>query len=201
MKRLKYDESGQMHTLEGIMSAGIMIMVMVFVVQGTSLTPLSSSSTNQHVQLELMNLGQDLLTTLDYNAGTNSISPLKKSILSWNGMEYVWDGSRYVDVASKSVIMNNDLTQTLNFALNGWGIAYDVEVIYIDFRGNVTSKKMIWNGNPSENSISVSKVVAIHNSDISRYNTKFGEQTGIPDLDTTTDFYNLLDVKLTLWRM
>lgn len=201
MKRLKYDESGQMHTLEGIMSAGIMIMVMVFVVQGTSLTPLSSSSTNQHVQLELMNLGQDLLTTLDYNAGTNSISPLKKSILSWNGMEYVWDGSRYVDVASKSVIMNNDLTQTLNFALNGWGTAYDVEVIYIDFRGNVTSKKMIWNGNPSENSISVSKVVAIHNSDISRYNTKFGEQTGIPDLDTTTDFYNLLDVKLTLWRM
>lgn len=200
---MRKDDSGQMHTLEGIMGAIVMIMVMVFVVQGTSITPLSSSSTNQHVQLELLNMGQDILTTLDYTDNPNAKSDLKKSIVTWNGMEYVWDGKRYVDVVKEdgsTVILDNELTRTLNFTLNSWGIAHNIEITYIDPYGNATSKKIIWNGNPSDNSISTSKVIALHNTDLAA-SPNFGIMTGIRDVDPSTDFYNLIDIKLTLWRM
>lgn len=193
------DDKGQMHTLEGAMASIIMLVVVVFVVQGTTLTPLSSSSTNQHVQLELENFGSDLLSSLDYTKNPLSNSSLKNSILAWNGLEYVWDGSRYVDVENYDTTMDTDLTKALNFTLNRWGVAYNIEIVYVDNNG-MTTKAMIWNGNPSDNSICVSKMIALHDVDIIG-RPQFKSGTMIPDLDPESDFYNLVDVRLTLWRM
>jgi hypothetical protein len=208
MRNLRQNNKGQMHTVEGLIAAIIMILVLVLVVKSTAITPLSSSSTNKHVQLELMNMGEDVLTSLDYDTTSltgTSMSPLKESILIWNGNQFVLsNGATYTGTyVSDNTINNNPLAKALLFAFNGYGVAYDVEVVYIDANGNAISKKMIWNGDPSDNAVTVSKTIALHSSEIGIVNPDFIDQTGIPSAGSTTasDLYNLVDVKLTLWRM
>jgi hypothetical protein len=204
MRKFRRSDKGQMYTIEGVMAALIMMLVLVLVVKGTAITPLSSSSTNEHVQVELADMGSDLLTSLDYNVvNPAGDSPLKYSILSWNGDQFVWNSTCYKDASNDIIIMNestNDLAHALNYTFNRYGIAYDVEIIYLDNNGAAIAKSMIWNGNPSDNSVSVSKIIALHNSD-SNLAPNFFINTGIPDLDNSTDFYNLLNIRLTLWRM
>ncbi len=50
---LKNDSFGQIHTLEAVTATMIMVSVIVFTVQATSLTPLTSSTANAHSQLPL----------------------------------------------------------------------------------------------------------------------------------------------------
>lgn len=204
MRKFRRSDIGQMHTIEGLMAAIIMMLVLVLVVKGTAITPLTSSSTNEHVQVELADMGSDLLTSLDYNvANPAGASPLKYSILGWNGDQFVWNSTCFKDINNNIIILDestNSLAHALNFTFNRYGIAYDVEVIYLDDNGTAVVKKMIWNGDPSDNSVTVSKIIALHNSD-STTAPNFFINTGIPDLDNSTDFYNLLNVRLTLWRM
>ncbi|NOR48135.1 MAG: hypothetical protein GQ533_08855, partial [Methanosarcinaceae archaeon] len=47
------DQLAQMHTLEAVMASTIMVMVIVFAVQATSLTPLTSSTANAHIEAQL----------------------------------------------------------------------------------------------------------------------------------------------------
>lgn len=218
MSGFRRNDKGQMHTVEGMMAAVIMILVLVVVVKSTAITPLSSSSTNKHVQLELMNMGNDLLTSLDYDTtlGGMSTSPLKKSILDWDGSQFVLaDGVTYQGTyAPTDVSLNgNQLAKALYFTFHQYGVAYNVEIFYMDDHGNVIPASnnqyvsdhpsMIWNGDPSDNAVTVSKVLAIHNTEISTYATNFYANTGIPAVAPTSssDLYNLVIVKLTLWRM
>jgi len=55
---------------------------------------------------------------------------------------------------------------------------------------------MIYNGEPSNNAVIVSRKIALHDGDINqtRYNP-------ITDIDPSSNLYNLVDVKLVLWRM
>jgi hypothetical protein len=214
MRGFRLGDKGQMHTVEGLIAAVIMILVLVLVVKSTAITPLSSSSTNKHVQLELMNMGNDVLTSLDYDVGATGTSPLKYSILDWDGSQFVLsDGKKYIgtyDISDHS-LDNNQLAQALYFAFNKYGVAYNVEIFYLDSDGKVVPASnnnyvsdhpsMIWNGDPSDNSVTVSKVIAIHNGDIG--SIQFYDHTHIPPIapTTTTDLYNLIIVKLTLWRM
>lgn len=192
------NDRGQMHTVEGIIAALVMLLVLVLVVKGTAISPLSSSTTNKQVQLELMNMGNDLLTSLDYTANPNDLSSLKVSVLDWNGTAYVWTGQAFKDLNGTDTI-DNELTRALNYTFNRFGVAYNVEIIYLDKNHNAGKHIMIWNGDPSDNSITISRVIAIYDEDVSAYPAFY--QTGIPDIDPNTDFYNLVYVRLTLWRM
>jgi hypothetical protein len=152
-----------------------------------------------------MNMGNDLLTSLDYDVSLSGIgtSPLKQSILSWDGNQFVLaDGQTYKGtiVTADTSLNANPLAKKLLFAFNQYGVAYDIEIVYIDRDGNAISKKMIWNGDPSDNSVTVSKTIALHNGEVG---ANFEANTGIPPIGSTTatDLYNLVDVKITLWRM
>jgi hypothetical protein len=46
----------------------------------------------------------------------------------------------------------------------------------------------------------VSRKVVLSNNDLANPSS-FENRTSIPDMDNTTDFYNIVDVKLTMWRM
>jgi hypothetical protein len=211
------DDKGQMHTIEGLMASMIMLLVLVLVINNTAVTPLSSSTTNKHVQLELMNMGEDMLASLDYNPysldehNTRLNSPLKESILEWNGSQFVWDGKYFksitIDLSLPSTDINNSpLAQALYYTFSQYGIAYDVEIVYLDNRNNAIAKKMIWNGDPSDNSVTVSRMVTIHNDDqmnIAGNNIQPNIFYAIPDADPNypDGFYNIVYVRLTLWRM
>ncbi len=192
-----------MHTIEGLLAAMVMIVVLIFIIKSTAVTPLSSSTTNKHVQLELMNMGNDLLASLDYNKDTDAYgiaSPLNYAILGWNGDRYVWDGKQFKDIDDPitPTPLDATFTQALNLTFSQHGIAYDVEVVYLNNSTSVVARKMIWNGDPSDNSVTVSRMVVIHDDDMAG---AAPIREVIPDADESTYFYNVVDVRLTLWRM
>ena len=189
------DNKAQMHTLEGVAAATIMLLVIVYSIDATSMTPLTSSTANVHVETELQVLGQDILGSLDYaEPGYNS--NLKNDVLGWNGKEYIWNGSKYMEKGNASypqTNLTNNLTNYLNSTLITQGIAHSVELTYLTNNGaSLFTQRMIYNGNPSDNAVIVSRKIVLHNSDNPNIFT---------DIDPSTDLYNVVDVKLILWRM
>lgn len=194
-----FDERGQMYTLEGVAAATIMLLVIVYAIDATSMTPLTSSTANVHVETELQVLGQDILGALDYTESGHN-SKLKNDVMVWNGKEYTWNGTKYMEKGNASYSQNNltnNLTNYLNPTLIAHGIAHNVELTFFTYNETyLYTQRMIYNGNPSDNAVIVSRKIVLHNSDSSGNNNIL-----LTDIDPSTDFYNIIDVKLVLWRM
>ncbi len=193
------DQLAQMHTLEAIMAATIMVMVIVFAVQATSLTPLTSSTANAHIEAQLQTIGQDILSALDYSQYDQN-SDLKKDILNWNGDEYAWNSVSYKSRANASNSLNSSMEDIFTYILVPRGIAHNVQFTHTSDTGRFSSIFYIYDGDPSDNAVIVSRKVLLSNPDIGNTST-FQTNTGIIDIDDTTDLYNIIDVKLILWRM
>ncbi len=189
----------QLNTLEGIIAATLMIGVLIFAVQATSLTPLTSSTANAHVEAQLSAAGQDIITALDHSSYKQD-SNLKKNILAWNGNEYVWNSTQYISITNASETLEGPVKDMLEFVVVENGIAHNIEYTFSNLDGGTLTVPYIYNGDPSDNAIIVSRKVLISNTDLTNATT-FKINTGIPDVDITTDYYNIIDVKLTLWRM
>ncbi len=198
-----FDDNAQLHTLEGVAASILLIGVIIYAIDATSMTPLTSSTSNAHVESELAALGQDILNTLDYTEpGYNS--KLKNDIIKWDGRVYLWNGTRYVensDPAYPQNILINNLTDALNSNLISQGIAHKVELTYIRRINNNTvpseSAQWIYAGVPSSNAVIVSRKIVLQSSDISVLS--FANYT-IKRMDPMTDPFNIIDVKLVLWR-
>lgn len=187
-KAILKDNIAQMYTLEGAATAIMMILLIVFIVQASPLTPLTSSASHQQVESQIETSGNDLLVVLDYVPEGDTYSPLKSALVDWTGVEFNGQSSTYPDSVS-------DLTFVLNRALLADGTAYNLVVAYLDDNEEWDSRAMLWNGRPSDNAVLVSRKVVIHDEDA------IGSASFIPDLSTNSSFYNILDVRLTLWRM
>ena len=209
---LMKDDCGQLHTIEGLAAAFILIVVLAVVVQTTSVTPLSTSFTNQHVKLELQNMGNDVLTTLDQSkvvstGNLSSPSLLKKSIVDWGVYTYydafTWNNTTYVSASNASnPQLHTPLSEALTFAFANSGVAFNVEVSYPDGNGYLRMSKMIWNGDPSENSVTVSRLLVLHDGDSEIPDgTMYDDYHILPDISMSTKLHNTADVKLTLWVM
>ncbi|MCZ7404739.1 MAG: hypothetical protein O8C67_07390 [Candidatus Methanoperedens sp.] len=189
-----FDDKAKMHTLEGVAAA----LVIVYAIDATSMTPLTSSTANVHVETELQVLGQDILGALDYaEPGYNSM--LKNDVLGWNGKEYTWNGTKYMEKGNASYPQNNltnNLTNILNATLITQGIAHNVELTFLVNNGtSYSTQRIIYNGDPSENAVIVSRKIVLQNSDT------INSVNPIKDIDPSTNLYNIVDVKLILWRM
>jgi hypothetical protein len=192
-------------TVEGIISAFILIFVLVVIVQSTSVTPLSSSFTNQHIKLELQNMGNDILSTLDetprYNTDDPSIqSLLKQSVVQWartdNYGMFLWNNTALISAVDNTTFMTSTpLTDALEFSLISKGTAYNLEVRYSDTSLNLHTNKIIWNGDPSEDSVIASRYIVLNDRDFNY------EDSTIPDISPSTDLHNTIEVRLTLWVM
>ena len=199
-KGLVCNRSAQMHTLEAITAVLIMITIVVFAVQATSLTPLTSSTANAHVEAQLQMIGQDMLNAADHSQYDRD-SKLKIDILKWSGEEYSWDGGTYRSIQNQSdTLSNSTIADMLEYIAVRRGIAHNLDLAYVSEEGRLTTSTYINNGDPSDNAITVSRKVLVSNSDLAN-STLFGSRTGIDDMDESTDFYNIVDVKLTMWRM
>ena len=197
---LKSDSLGQMHTLEAVTATMIMVSVIVFTVQATSLTPLTSSTANAHIEAQMQTMGQDMLNVLDH-ASSGDTSPIRQDIISWNGEEFSWNGTAYCSVTTNGyTLLNSSTAGVLKEIAVPRGIAHNVLFRYIDNSGLPQGTAYIYNGDPSDNAVSISRKVLLSNHDISDP-VAFLANTGIPDADSSSDFYNIIDVRLTLWRM
>lgn len=194
------DISAQMHTLEAVTAAMIMVGIIIFTVQATSLTPLTSSTANAHIEAQLQTMGQDMLNALSHSSYGQD-SDLKEDIKNWEGHEYVWNGSTYQMLDSEGVILqNSSLADVLEMYIVPRGIAHNVHFGWVDEDGILRERRYIYNGDPSDNAVIISKKVLLSDTDTGN-TSMFYSNTSIPDADSSTDFYNIIDVRMTLWRM
>jgi hypothetical protein len=197
---IRTSTSAQMHTLEAIIAAMIMVGIIIFAVQATSLTPLTSSTANAHIEAQLQSMGQDMLNTLSYSSYGED-SQLKEDIENWDGNEYVWNGSAYQIFDSENeTLQNSSLADVLLMVAVPRGIAHNVHFGWVDENGILRDRRYIYNGEPSDNAVIISKKILLSDNDVGNTST-FYANTSIPDADSVTDFYNIVDVRMTLWRM
>ncbi len=189
-----FDEKAQLHTLEGVAASVILLLVIIYAIDATSMTPLTASTSSTHVEYELQTLGEDILNTLDYSEPGYS-SKLKNDIARWDGKEHIWTGSDYKEKGG-TVLLNNNLTEILKKTLVKRGIAYNVELTFLDNSTLILDTlNMIYNGDPSNNAVIVSRKIVLQDTDmVSPYNP-------IGDIDLPTNLHSIVDVKLVMWRM
>jgi hypothetical protein len=209
------DEKAQLHTLEAMAAATMLLLVIIYAIDATSMTPLTSSTANVHVETELQLLGQDILSSLDY-AEPGYSSELKNFIASWNGEQYIWNGKNYIYPQNNCTLSpdNTSIVDILNKTLVTKGIAHNIELTFLETQDNSTglkSKLLIYNGEPSNNAVIISRKIVLQGIDID-LNSNENEDCGsdddnpnstrpIKDIDPSTNLYNIVDVKLILWRM
>ncbi|MCX9083884.1 MAG: hypothetical protein OIN87_03680 [Candidatus Methanoperedens sp.] len=182
-------EKGQLYTMEAVASALLLVLVVIFILKAAPMTPNSSFSSTQQSESALITRGHDLLTVLDYIPEDGMNSELKDAIASWNGVQY--SGQSPLP-AGPTNITANDLKEVLGDA----GIVYNLEVYYNTSTG-ISLKPILWNGKPSDNAVIVSRSIVFYDDDLN-WDHKLIITENDPGI---TDIWNIVEVRLTLWRM
>ena len=205
------EDNAQLYTVEGIVASILMLMVVIFVVRGAPLTSNTASSSHKNVESQLETIGQDLLTILDFKPEDSLNSPLKQSIVDWKGGTF--NGQEGAIIPESLNITANALKEALVPA----GIAYNLELRYFtplnvsencdSVKGIVSTPKILWNGEPSDNAVIVSKELILHDGDTitaSSIVCDVDSNTSTTDFlnnSLNTQYYNNVNVRLTLWRV
>ncbi|TSD09824.1 hypothetical protein DP107_14320 [Haloglomus irregulare] len=167
------DDRGQAHTLEGVIAAILLLSSLTFALQVTAVTPLSASTSSQHIENQQQSVAEGALTVTAEN------DDLKDAVLYWNESgENFHDATRGFYVSGPPP---NEFGETLSMAYSGRGIAYNVYVSYQTTTGSWVDQSMLYRGRPSDNAISASRTVTIYDDDC------------LVDADNTTDTGSCLD--------
>lgn len=196
-------DRAQAHTLEGVIAGILLLSSLTFALQVTAVTPLSASTSSQHIENQQQSIAEGVLTVTAENGD------LKDAVLFWN------DTSQQFHDASRGFYVNgpppNEFGETLSMAYGGRGIAYNVYVSYQTTTGNWVDQPMLYRGRPSDNAVSASRTVTLYESDC--LVDENAEPTGncLSDSNVADNFYandvsgsgvfNVVRVEVVVWRM
>jgi len=197
-------DRGQAHTLEAVIGALLLLTSVLFALQSTAVTPLSASTSSQHIENQQQERAQGLLAAAAEN-GT-----LKPAVLYYNEAGERFHGADGDRGEYTGTRPNVTFAQMLNRTFTSQGIAYNVRFEYQTSNGTGTStQQFIYNGVPSDNAVSASWTTVLDDSD--RLYTAQVEPTGPRIGDSSTDFYipnaydsdlyNVVRVEVVVWRV
>ena len=191
---------GQMYTLEAVITAVLLVSSLVFALQVTAVTPLSASTSNQHIENQQRASASGVLTAAQ-EAGA-----LKDAVLFWNDSD---SAERYHDAGQREYYTSdyppNEFGNITERAFAGRGLAVNVLV----YPGDGTdATRLVYRGEPSDNAVSASRTVTIYDDDDL---TAPGTTTTAADADSFDEavpedssgnsVYNVVRVEVTVWRM
>ncbi len=188
-------QKGQTFTLEAAIALIIISLILLFVVFAVPLTPLTSSAANVMVENKLELLASDILNVACYKTIGETYSPMKQALLYWDG-ETMY-GSIY------DYEWSSNLKTLFDSTFGKEGIAYNIDIGYFTYDSTndtviYNTIHFVWNGYPSDNSVTVTKIITLYDSDPANQGIKVltynidGDQSNL---------YNIIEVKLTVWRM
>lgn len=198
---------GQVHTLEGVVAALLMLAGLVFALQTTAVTPLSASTASQHIENQHQTQAEGLL------AASAKKGALKPAVLFWNeSADAFHDAPRgyYVNEGPP-----NRFGGLLEETFGAASVAFNVYVTYQRPDGTQIRQRMVFGGVPSDNAIRTTRVVALYDGD-HLYDPN-GKGAAVRDPATTVNttghfyapdvtpgsggLYNLVRVEVVVWRM
>lgn len=195
-------DRGQAHTVEAFIAALLLISGLLFAMQATAVTPLSASTSNQHIENQQRAVAHDLLSTAAED-GT-----LAETVRYWNtsdggGFHNSSAAGYYTSANSETAFL-----EALNRTLDSQRIAYNVRVRAHNTSGNeprVRTQRLVHMGQPSDNAVTASRTVTVYDTDrlTGEDDCRLVDCSSFyaPNADADSQLYNRLEVRITTWRM
>lgn len=193
---------GQAHTLEAVAAGLIVLASVIFALQVTAVTPLSSSTSSQHIETQQARMAEGILVS-ELENGT-----IKPTLLYWNS-----SSSRFHNASRDGYNSGGPPTPfggVLNRTFLDRGYAVNVNLYYPDGDGNRQLEKLVNLGDPSDNAASASRTVTIYDdanlrdadldeTDETVTNSSSSHFAG--DFDDSSELFTVVDVEVVVWRM
>ena len=191
-------DRGQAHTVEAFTAALLLVGGVIFAVHATAVTPLTASTSNQHIENQQRVMANDLLATADAN-GT-----LRDAVVYWDQENdtFVGTGDQGFFVAGGPP---NAFGAVLNDTFRIDRIAFNVYVTYHKSDGTTRERTMVYMGSPSDNAVAATRVVFLY--DDTRLSAP-GSSANVssasfyaPDAAPNGTLYNVVEVRIVTWQM
>jgi hypothetical protein len=190
MSRLRKDDSGQIHTIEGIVSALVVLVALTYIIGSITFV---SPQTEKTTVMKLSIKAQDIMNVMSgQDQPGNFTSPLTRGIAQWKGG--LADPTHEVNASELSIIGLNDRIRSLLPPK----VMYNMNISYIDEPASAAAGRLIFDeeylifqGDPQENSVMASKIVVLNGYDING-STNYWNNMTVP---------KTVEVKLVLWSI
>jgi hypothetical protein len=197
------DDRAQAHTLEAFAAAILIVAGLTFALQATAVTPLSASTSNQHLENQQRAVADDLLETSAANGD------LRETVLRWDP-----EAETFTDSRSPSYFTGGGPPTPFGAALNeSFGdrrIAFNVHIRHgPDNEGETTLVSM---GSPSDNAVTATRTVVL--TDDANLTAPGYENTTLRALADGTKagefyaadaapgaVYDRLEVRIVVWQL
>ena len=192
MTRLRKDDSGQIHTIEGIVSALVVLLALTYIISSITFV---SPQTEKTTVMKLSVKAQDIMNVLSVqDRPGNFTSPLTRGIAEWGGGAA--SPAHEVNASEASIIALNDRIRSLLPEK----IMYNMDISYIDEPASAAAGHLVFNdtyiifqGDPQDNSVMASKIVILNSYDIN------GSANYWSSMSMTAP--KTVEVKLVLWSI
>lgn len=199
-------DRGQAHTLEAIAAALLLLASLSFALQMTIVTPLSASTSSQHLE------SQQSATANGILASAAETGALREAVLFWNDTSGGFHGTGDLGYYTADP-PDNAFGEMLNRSFDRKGIAYNVYVKSQSPTGETVTRRMVYRGVPSEHAVSATRTLTLRNDDRlvdadgTRNATSLASAASfyIRDADASkpsrSRLYNLVTVEVVVWRI
>ena len=194
-------DRGQAHTLEAFTASLLLVGAIVFALQVTAVTPLTASTSSQHIENQQQQIAAGLLDSAASNGS------LREAVLYWNDTEGQFHGVNdregYYAIGGPSGTQFGDM---LNRTFRDRGIAMNVNVWFVTATGGVQRERMVHFGTPSDNAVSARRTITVYDDEqltAPGATETLAESTTFyaADRSPTTGVYAVLRVEVIVWRM
>jgi len=193
---------GQAHTLEAVVASLLLLASLVFALQMTAVTPLSASTSSQHIENQQQATGSGVL------AAAAETGTLKTAVLYWNNSSEQFHNTNEDLGYYTSGPPDNTLGTMLSRSFDARGIAYNVYLRFQNSAGEPITRRYVYSGVPSDNAVTATHTVVLTDDDRSygenesRTNTTLTkENMTYPISDTGGTVYNVVRVEVIAWRI
>jgi hypothetical protein len=201
---------GQAYTLEAVIASVLILSSLVFALQVTAVTPLSASTSNQHIE------NQQRFTASGALAAADEEGLLKEGVLFYNTTDEAFHNADRLEYYTNTYPETDDGDATpfggiLERSFADRGLAVNVLVHY-ETDGSRGTQRLVYRGEPSNNAGSATRTVTLFEGDWVRDgDNRRTRQLGAVDSAANETFYapnhydsrvyNVVQVEVVVWRM
>lgn len=202
---------GQAHALEAFTAAVLLLAGLLFALQATAVTPLSASTSNQHLENQQRAMTADLMAVMEHDGA------LEEAVLNWkDGGFGEKTNTSFLDGPDPSALIDDSVYSNpenisrfgefgarINETLVDEGSSLNVYVIYENDDGVKEWVPIVFMGTPSDNSVVATRSVVLTDGDRLPDGTAIGSGEGAyfaPDRSPGDPLYTVLEVRIVVWQ-